>query len=204
VKPGLVVLAAGASTRLGCCKVLVRLGERTVLERLLAAGACLDELPPLVVTGADHEAISSAVPEGCDVLHNPAWARGRSGGVLLAHRRRPQRALCLAPADVPLVGAAVFDALARKWEELGAPETGWLAPRLEAPTHPGHGRHGHPVVLGPALLASLEGREPGLSLRELRPQARPLAAVGVGDPGILDDLDRPGDLERLARRLLRP
>jgi CTP:molybdopterin cytidylyltransferase MocA len=201
VKPVLVVLAAGASARLGRCKALVDLAGRSPLERLLAAGACLDGHPPLVVTGADHDAIARAVPAVCELLHNPRWAEGRSGGILLAHRRLPDRALCLAPVDVPLVPAPVFEALARKWEELGAPPSGWLSPRLEAPGRPGDGRHGHPVVLGPALLDSLEGLPPTASLRELRGRARPLAQVAVEQVAILDDLDLPEDLRRLRQRL---
>jgi CTP:molybdopterin cytidylyltransferase MocA len=204
VKPILVVLAAGASRRLGRCKALVDLAGRSPLQRLLEAGTCLDAHPPLVVTGADHEAIARAAPGTSQVLHNPRWAEGRSGGVLLAHRQVPDRALCLAPVDVPLVSRPVFEALAHKWDELGSPPEGWLAPRLDAPGHPGDGRYGHPVVLGPALLASLATRAPSTSLRSLRPAARPVAEVAVADPAILDDLDRPEDLERLRRRLSPP
>jgi len=204
MKPALVVLAAGASSRLGRCKALVRLGGATVLERLLAAGACLDAQPPLVVTGADHEAIERAAPAGCRVVHNPRWGEGRSTGLLLAHLMLPERSLCVAPVDVPLVPPELFAALARKWEGLGAPSWGWLAPRLERPGHPGHGRHGHPVVLGPGLLSRLQSMAPSASLRELRPRAQPLASLACGEVAILDDLDSPRDLELLALRLAPP
>ena len=125
--PALVLLAAGASRRLGTCKALVELRDdppATPLALLLAAGRCLDAAPPLIVTGADHEAIAAAAPPGCELARNDDWAAGRTGGVLLARARRPGLDLCLAPVDVPLVGAAVFERLARAWAEAGAPPRG--------------------------------------------------------------------------------
>ncbi len=200
MKLALVVLAAGASARLGQCKALAPLGGRSVLERLLEAGAAIGDVPPLVITGADHQAIARSAPRGCELLFNPEWERGRAGGVLLAHERRPDHALCLAPVDVPLVPTRVFAALARKWDELGAPSSGWLAPRLELLGDALHGRFGHPVVAGPRLLDKLEELGAEADLRSLRRLSDPLAQIAVQAPEILDDLDLPSDLERLQRR----
>jgi CTP:molybdopterin cytidylyltransferase MocA len=61
VKPALVILAAGASTRLGTCKALVSITPRCALELLLENGDGLDDVPPLVVTGKDHDAIVRAL-----------------------------------------------------------------------------------------------------------------------------------------------
>ena len=108
---GLVLLAAGGSRRLGVCKALVDLGGRTPLARLLAAGAACTGAPPLVVTGAHHDEIAAAAPPGVELVHNPRWAEGRTGGVALARVHRPGLDLVLAPVDVPLVPAAVFEAL---------------------------------------------------------------------------------------------
>ncbi len=90
MKPALVVLAAGASRRLGTCKALVDLGGRAPLERLCAAGACLDAAPPLVVAGADLALLAAALPAGAELVHNPDWAAGRSGSVAVAARAPPR------------------------------------------------------------------------------------------------------------------
>jgi molybdenum cofactor cytidylyltransferase len=207
VRPALVVLAAGASARLGEPKALVELGGRTALARLLAAGAALDAEPPLVVTGADHEAIARAVREarlGCELAHNAAWAAGRTGGLALARARRAGRDLCIAPVDCPLVPPAVFAALARAWERAGAPARGWLAPRFDPPRGSlvsGAGRHGHPIVVGRGLARDLETLGPDAALSVLRERADPLLAVGGPWPEVLDDLDEPADLARLRARL---
>lgn len=221
-KPALVVLAAGASRRLGRCKALVELTPKTPLELLLAAGACFDEALPLVVTGAHHETISRALEgrTGVELLHNPAWEEGRSGGIRLAARARPGRDLCLAPVDVPLVPAAVFEALWTAWREAGCPERGWLAPRYRgAPAYDGAtggapggapdgapdgatgGAFGHPILVGRELLKALDALPADTPLRALRDRAEPLLAVDVDAPEILDDLDDPSDLARILKHL---
>ena len=57
--------------------------------------------------------------------------------------------------------------------------------------------HGHPIILGRELLSNWDGQEP---LRDLRQRALPLLSVAVEDRAILDNLDRPEDLDRLRTR----
>ena len=63
--PALVILAAGASTRLGQHKALVELHGEPAIAHLLRAGRALGEAAPLVITGAvavgAEETVSSAV-----------------------------------------------------------------------------------------------------------------------------------------------
>jgi molybdopterin-guanine dinucleotide biosynthesis protein A len=99
VKPALIVLAAGASERLGECKALASITPRTPLELLLENGAVFDDVPPLVVTGADHARIQRAVPAGVAIAFNARWSAGRTGGVQLAALLRTGCDLCLAPVD---------------------------------------------------------------------------------------------------------
>lgn len=209
----LVVLAAGASARLGEPKALVDLGGQSALARLLAAAHALwhgaaPQDPPLVVTGGHHgpiqahlDALAAAGGPRARALFHPAWATGRTGGLALAQAQVPGRALCVAPVDVPLVGGPVFAALAREFAARGAPPRGWLAPAADAG---GGVRAGHPIVLGPELaaaLGSMGGDEP---LRHLRDRAEPRWTLLVDDPAVLDDLDEPRDLERLRERLRAP
>lgn len=192
--PALVILAGGASQRLGSCKALADLGGTTPLAALLAAGA---GLAPLVVAGADFDAIRAALPPGIECLHNELWSSGRLSSVRCAVRARPGHDLCLAPVDVPLVPPEVFAALARTWEAAGAPEHGWLAPWVDAA---GRRAFGHPVLIGRGLAAEILA-EPGTpALKVFRARAQPLLALETGSPAILDDLDTPEDLARLRRR----
>lgn len=199
--PALVILAAGASTRLGRCKALVELADTTPLAALLAAGACFDGAPPLVVAGADHDAIARAAPARAEVLHHARWSDGRTGTVAAAAARRPGLDLCLAPVDVPLVPSEVFAALRAAWIAEGSPTRGFLAPWVgpEKDSDRPH-RFGHPIVVGRELLRELAALPADAPLSELRARAEPLRGVEVRSRAILDDLDTPEDLERLRGR----
>lgn len=191
-RPAIVILAGGASARLGACKALADLGGgATPLGELLRAGA------EMVVGGAHAQEIRAALPPGVEFVHNERWADGRLSSVQCAVRARPGRDLCLAPVDVPLVPADVFVALARAWEAAGAPERGWLAPWVSAA---GRRAHGHPVVLGRKLLSELLAEPQERPLKDFRSRAEPLLEVEVRANEILDDLDTPADLARMRTR----
>ncbi len=209
--PALVILAAGASTRLGQHKALAELRGEPAIVHLLRAGRALGDPAPLVITGADEGAIGrtlAALDEADppELVHNPDWSNGRGSGLMLAATLRAGRDLCVAPVDCPLVGPQVFEALAQAWAAAGRPATGWLGPRLGPPLGPPLGPclgeapdapHGHPILLGRNLLSNWDGHG---SLRNLRQGALPLLSVAVEDPAILDNLDRPEDLVRLRAR----
>ena len=191
-RPAIVILAGGASTRLGSCKALADLGGgATPLVELARAGA------ELVVAGAHAAEIRAALPRGVELALNAQWQSGRLSSVQCAARARPGRDLCLAPVDVPLVPGEVFEALAQAWDAAGSPARGWLAPWVGVE---GGRRHGHPVVLGRELLLELLEAPPGLPLKLFRAHASPLLELEVGTPAILDDLDSPADLARLRFR----
>lgn len=196
VKPALVILAGGASSRLGQCKALVPLTPDSPLELLTRAGRCFDSVAALVVSGKDHVAIARALPSGLELVHNAVWEQGRTSSVACAARARAGFDLCLAPVDVPLVPAAVFQHLCSTWLAALSPPRGWLAPRLA--DHPAS--FGHPVIVGRELLSELSTIEPDEGLRRLREAAQPLFSVEVAWPEILDDLDTPADLARLRTR----
>lgn len=205
VKPLVVILAAGASRRLGECKALVDIAGRNPLERLLDAAAEFSGARPVIVTGADHEAIAARGPCLARMLFNPDWERGAAGGVARAHEAHPEFDLCLVPVDVPLVPRAVFAALFEAWERAGAPPHGWLAPQFVAETHPTSSegnsarRYGHPVIVGRRLL---DAADSAATLQHLRARADRLLSVAVPHSEILDDLDTPEDLARLRERAM--
>jgi CTP:molybdopterin cytidylyltransferase MocA len=190
-RPAIVILAGGASTRLGQCKALADLGGTTPLAELVRAGATL------VVGGAHSAEIRAALPHAVEFVHNEHWPSGRLSSVRCAVSARPGLDLCLAPVDVPLVPAEVFESLARAWDAAGSPERGWLAPWVLAR---GRKAHGHPVVLGRKLLAEILVDPGDRPLKDFRTRARPLLEVEVLSPAILDDLDSLADLAQLRAR----
>jgi CTP:molybdopterin cytidylyltransferase MocA len=139
-----IVLAAGASSRMGSAKALLSDGSgRTFLERITASlrrGGCA---AVIVVAGRHAQEIASALPAGALLALNSRWEKGQ----LESARVGLERALDLEPrvvllhlVDMPLVRASD---VARALE----------AARSGRPAIACHrGVPGHPLAL-PALLA---------------------------------------------------
>jgi molybdenum cofactor cytidylyltransferase len=189
-----VLLAAGASRRLGECKALVDLEGRTPLERLMDGARPMAQkinLPTLVLVGPDHaQAIDAQRPADTELLLNPNAHLGRTGGLILAVEERKGFDLMIVPVDVPRVPARVFEQLVAAWIAQGSPPMGWLAPRFE-------GRFGHPVLIGHELAARLVRFGPDRPLSDLRSKADPLLSLETDCRETLEDLDTPGDLAGL-------
>ncbi len=192
-KPCGLLLAGGASQRMGRPKALLRLPARSArdtsailivdqLTRLQAAGcariAC--------VLGADAEAIEPVLRQakpGVIVCVNTAWSLGAFSSLqagLTALETCPDGVFVL-PIDTPAVSAEVFSDLMRGVRRRGPPDA-------VVPTCGGRG--GHPIWLGAQVVARVL-LEPPTSrldhlLREFDVQRRE-----VGDPGILLNVNTP-------------
>ncbi len=139
-----VLLAAGASTRMGRPKLLLELGGRPLLQHAIdaAAASCLDEI--IVVLGADAEAIEAAVrlpdSRACRFVQNPEFPRGQSGslriGLAAADPRADAAAVLL--GDQPGVGAELIDRVARAFREARAPMARPVYSAADARRLPGH------------------------------------------------------------------
>lgn len=180
-----MILAAGASSRMGQPKALLQGNDgRTMLR------AWLDAIAPicptrLVVTGA-HTLPPGLLGPGERAVHNPDWARtGPVESLALALRAEPTaRHALVSPVDTP------------------PPAPADLA-RLVATPPPAclgfAGRPGHPVWLGDAELGRLRaGPPPAGGLRALLAQA---AVVEARDERALWDWDDPAAWARYLRSL---
>jgi len=190
-----VVLAAGASSRLGAPKALAEIGGRAALERLVAALREGLGSAPVVVVGRHADEIAAAGLDlgDAEVVTNPRWREGRTAslaaGLAALARRAPAPGtpgtegplpdVLVAPVDVPLVAPSTVARIARAWADAGAPPRGWLAPRVPGPG--GVHRHGHPVALGRALAAAARALAPSEPLRTVRAGADPLLVRRVDD-----------------------
>jgi len=209
--PHVVILAAGASRRLGQPKALVDLPGGKPVTRLVRASHAAGDNRPLVVAGAHFDEIAEALhvafgsaadPAGrasFELCPNPDWERGRTGSLVAAAARTGAVDLCVLPVDHPRVSAALLRALFDEWAAAGAPPLGWLAPGHRAAPDSAL-RPGHPVVLGSSLVARL-CREPeawsARPLFELRQAATPLWMLPTEDAAVIENLDRPEDLAQI-------
>lgn len=191
-----IVLAAGASRRMGTAKAGLQLDGRTFLEHGLAALADggVDRL--LVVTGADPASVIAALPAGRDVavVHNVAPERGQLSSLKVA--------LAHVVAAWPEVTAAVVDLVdhpAVRATTVRALLDAALAQPACPIVVPVHGdQRGHPVVFARDVWDELLATDDDLGARAVvRADPSRVTLLEVDDPGILIDVDTPADLRRL-------
>lgn len=198
-----ILLCAGASSRLGEPKALVRIGGARVIDRLLDGARPIDAAGrPQVVTGCHDAEIRAVLGDDppAQVVTCARWREGRTASLQAGIAALGGHTdVMVVPADVPLVRAGTFLRLRDAWEDAGAPSGGWMNPTFE--DGEGRTRRGHPVIVGRDLVARiLRDLDADASLRDAMAAASPLLTAPVDDAAILDDLDTPGDLRALRER----
>jgi molybdenum cofactor cytidylyltransferase len=143
-----VILAGGASRRMGSPKALVSYQGASFLEHLLSVTRHPAIGVRRVVLGPDADAISQQVTLAPDeIVINRDWELGQLSSIHAALRSLPEgtQAMLLCPVDHPLVSAALVDALVKTFLETRAPV---VLPMFE-------GRRGHPVIFAAAVYEEL-------------------------------------------------
>jgi molybdenum cofactor cytidylyltransferase len=193
---GVVLLAAGASTRMGSPKQLLELGGKPLVVRAVEAALASAAWPVVVVLGA-HAARIRPLLARYPVLiaDNPAWAEGmasslRAGLATMQSFSRGLDAALLAVADQPAFSA---ETIARLIETRRTTGSGIVASRYA-------GRLGVPALFArshfPAL-AALTGEEGARHF--LADHAAETVAVDL--PEMAQDLDTPEDLAKARQSL---
>ncbi len=196
-----VVLAAGESSRMGFPKALLRAPDGCCfINRILDAFAAAGVNDVVVVTGVHHDEILAGADvssTGARFVRNPDPARGQLSSLWVgmdATIRPATDALLVTLVDVPMIEAATISAVLEAWRRTRAPIV-----------RPARGdRHGHPVLFDRSLFTELrQASLAGGAKTVLRRHAARIVDVAVADEGSLIDVDTPGDLEAMARRLRR-
>jgi len=195
-----VLLAAGASTRMGRPKQLLPLGGRPLLQHALdaAAGSCLDEIVLVLGHRCDEILDALRLPgrPACRVVVNRGYRAGLGSSLALGLRAADPAAgaAAILLGDQPSVSAARIDRVAGAFLASGRP----AARPVDA--GPGGGRvPGHPVFLARPLWSELAEQGGDRGARDLlRERADLLHWVPLGGEPPLD-VDTPADWERVAQ-----
>lgn len=124
---GLVILAAGASKRLGEPKQLLQFQGQTLLRRVTEVGLASCCQPVVVVLGSDSQRLRSEVDAlPIRIVHNPNWSMGMStsinvGIAAIEEEANPLTATVLALCDQPLLDAARINLLVQTYQETQKP-----------------------------------------------------------------------------------
>lgn len=193
IRFGVVILAAGPSSRMGTPKQLLPVGGRPLVVRAIEAALASTAWPVVVVLGANAEKIRPLLARlPVLVTENAAWSEGmaasvRAGIDTLRQFSRGLDAVVVAPCDQPAFSADIIAQLVAAQQATGR---GIVASRY-------HGRQGAPALFLRehfAALGALTGEEGARRLLNDDPSR--VAAVDLPALGI--DLDTPADYASLS------
>ena len=185
---GAVILAAGASTRMGAPKQLLALDGRPLVVRAVEAALASPAWPVVVVLGAHAEKIRPALARlPVLIAENPAWAEGmaasiRAGVTTLRQFSRALDGALVALCDQPAFSADTIAQLVAAQRTSG---------RSIVAAHYG-GRHGAPALFLREhfeTLTHLTGEEGARALLN----GDPARVASVDLPALALDLDTPAD-----------
>jgi len=184
-----VVLAAGASTRMGANKLLLELAGQPLARRAAARALAAGLSPVVVVVGHEAARVEAALAGlGCLVVRNPDHALGQGSSLRAGLQALPPdvAAAVVSLADMPLVTPALLASLVAGWRASGAPLVLAAYADVLAP----------PALYARALFDELggAGEAPG---KRVVARHRAEALTIPFPPEVLADVDRPGDLEKL-------
>jgi molybdenum cofactor cytidylyltransferase len=120
-KTGIVILAAGASSRFGKAKQLIQYKGKTLLQHVIDEAVKSGANSILVVTGADANAITSTITDKrVNVVFNTDWEKGMASGIVIGVKNsRTLDKIIITVCDQPFVDAALFQQLDKAQLETG-------------------------------------------------------------------------------------
>jgi molybdenum cofactor cytidylyltransferase len=194
-----VIPAAGLSRRMGQPKLLLPLGAKTVIARLLDVLNRPDVIERFVVLRRDDETllaeVTSAKATAVQPEINPPDMRSSVQNALEEIQRRhapgPDEGWMLIPADHPVLDAEVLDAMIDCWQKSDD--------LILVPTY--QQQRGHPTFFRWELAEEVLSLPPDKGLNELlKSHADEIVEVRTDNPAVLTDLDTPEDYQELCDR----
>jgi molybdenum cofactor cytidylyltransferase len=181
-----VVLAAGASERMGEPKLLLPLRGMTVLNTTLAAVEASRADRVIVVTGANAESVEGSIDAArATITQNPDYRRGNMSSFLTAVAADPDAdAFIVVPGDMPEIRTEVIDAMVELWAD--------QAPWAEVTAYAD--RIAHPILASRGAVNELTGASGEKVLGRLLIESPDERVVRVDVPyDAPRDVNTPGD-----------
>ncbi len=187
-----LILAAGASSRMGVAKQTIRIAGRSLLEHAMFEARSVSA-NVVVVLGCGAGTLEPIVRDaGGSAVVNPNWAAGMGESIVVGMRAIDTlphiRACLVAVCDQPEVGASEFAELIETWRRTGA---AIVAARYAQSL-------GVPAVFDRRMFVSLLGLSPDSGAKRLI--AETPGVIGVEMARAATDLDTPADVERYKAR----
>jgi len=195
-----IILAAGASTRMGTPKALLADPDgRPFVARLVRTFAAAGIADIVIVTAAQHDAIVAAIeadqpPVHPAIVRNPDPSRGQLSSLwigLAAVSRPDLESILVTPVDIPMIRASTVERVIDAWRANRRPV---VRPALGV-------RHGHPVLFDRVVFDEIREAPLDRGARVVvHAHAGEVMDVPVDDAGCLVDVDTPADYDALIRK----
>lgn len=185
-EPGGILLAAGAAQRFGASKLLQPLADGTPVG-LAAASNLINAVPDVVAVVRPEDRILADLlsDAGLRVIDNPLADQGMATSIVAGVTALPDAdGWLIALADMPWISRRTIRTVIETLDNGGS---------IVAPYHAG--QRGHPVALSARWKASLLGLKGDEGARRiLKNHPGDVVRVNTSDPGVIRDIDYPGDL----------
>ena len=191
-----IILAAGASSRMGSPKALLEYRGETFIQRLVRVlSPVCDRV--IVVLGYHTAEIRPGIPASAVVTINPAPERGQLSSLQTGLAALPAEVdgFLFTPVDSPAVEIETVVRLADEFRRRD-PAKLLVIPRIQTPSGP---KRGHPVFAARDIAEELLALPPTAMASEVIHGHIPQTVyVDVNDPGILTDIDDREAYRRLS------
>ena len=195
-----IILAAGAATRFGQPKQLLRLKDKYLIERVLDAALNSRLGRVVLVLGYAHQKILQALAEKTQhsKLHievNRHYKKGQSHslqvGLSMVINTFP--AVMFLLADQPLVDAATINCLLDQF---------WSADKdIGVPTF--HGKRGNPSIFGQKFYKHIMEIKGDIGARQIiKTHPDRVLEIEIKNPLFFSDVDTPEDFEKINKLVL--
>lgn len=194
---GALILAAGYSSRMGTFKPLLRIGDTTAMERILALLKASNIQKPLVVTGHNKEALEPLLRHNkVDHIFNENYAEGMFSSIqkglwrMVSDPSVEYSGFLLMLSDCPLIPPEVIRLLAQKHKE--NPEA-FIVPCYK-------GKKGHPLLIPARYAREILSYEGDGGLKAITSKyEESMIKLEVEQEAVLLDMDTPAGYEELLR-----
>ncbi|MDZ8104917.1 MAG: nucleotidyltransferase family protein [Nostoc sp. DedQUE12a] len=193
---GLIILAAGASTRMKTPKQLLRYAEQSLIEYVVKVAVASVCRPIIVVLGAYAECIKPEINlEKVHIVENQLWSEGMNSSIRVGIEalnviNKKAKAVVLMVCDQPLISPQIINQLVEVHETLLKPiVASQYANTLGVPA-----LFDHTLF---AKLTTLSGTDGAKQLIKKYPQE----VLGIPFPEGAFDLDTSDDYEQFLRKM---
>ena len=188
-----VILAAGASTRMGRDKALLPWHGSTFVDSALQVLSSETEMV-IVVAGANADRLTPVIDaSGAYLVVNPEPERGQFSSLRIGlqevlNRGRDSALVTLVDRPAPERGTVQM----LKQTYLVSPSEIWaVVPEFE-------GRHGHPIVVGREMMEAFLRAPADSTARDVEhANQKHICYLEVSDPLVISNVDTPEEYERI-------